>query len=111
VTDPTTFVPNYDVTLTPDEYAKLKLDPESAEVILLAVTTISNEAGEITINLLGPIVVNPAKMVAKQIVLENGKYEIRHPLFTSQAPELSPENEKMSPAVSLQKIAAICSYL
>jgi flagellar assembly factor FliW len=111
VTDPTAFVPGYEVTLTPDEYDRLKLDPESAEVILMAVTTISHEARNITINLQGPIVVNPVKMMAKQIVLENGKYGIKHPLFTSPAPEPSQEKEEAHPAGSLQKITAICGNL
>ena len=112
VTDPTAFVPGYDVTLTPDEYDRLGLDPESAEVILLTVTTISRETREYTINLLGPIVVNPAKMTAKQIVLENGKYEIRYPLFTSPSAEPSPKKEEVRPtAASLRKITTICSNL
>ncbi len=97
MTDPTTFVPGYEVTLTPDEYARLKLDPESAEIILLAVTTMAREASDITINLQGPIVVNPAKMMAKQIVLENGKYAIKHPLFTPPASELLPEKGRGAP--------------
>jgi flagellar assembly factor FliW len=111
ITDPTAFVPGYDVALTPDEYDRLKLDPESAEVILLAVTTISREARDITINLQGPIVVNPEKMMAKQIVLENGKYGTRHPLFTPTEPEPSLKKEEARPPVSLRKITAICSNL
>ena len=84
VTDPTAFVPGYEVTLTPDEYEKLKIDPELAEIIFLAVTNIHHDStSNITINLQGPVVVNPIKMVAKQIVLENAKYGIRHPLFTA----------------------------
>jgi flagellar assembly factor FliW len=113
VTDPTAFVPGYEVTLTPDEYEKLKLDPESAEIILLAVTNIHHDStSNITINLQGPVVVNPIKMVAKQIVLENGKYGIRHPLFTAPAPEPSlMKKEGERPVVSPQKITALCSNL
>jgi flagellar assembly factor FliW len=111
VTDPTAFVPGYEVSLTPDEYDKLKLDPDSAEVILLVVTTMAREAKDITINLQGPIVVNPAKMMAKQIVLENGKYGIRHPLFATPAPEPSLKKEEARPAVSQQKITSICTNL
>lgn len=111
VTDPMAFVPGYDVTLTPDEYKKLELDPESAEVILLAVTTISRETEDITINLQGPVVVNPEKMIAKQIVLENGKYEIRHPLFTSAEPKPSLKKAEARPVVSLRNISSICGNL
>lgn len=111
VTDPTAFVPGYEVTLTPDEYDRLKLDPTSAEISLLAVTSISRDAKDISINLQGPIVVNPEKMMAKQIVLENGKYETRHPLFTTPAPEPFLKKEETRPAVSLRKITTTCSNL
>lgn len=111
VTDPTAFVPGYEVTLTPDEYAKLGLDPESAEIILLAVTTMAREASDITINLQGPIVVNPGTMMAKQIVLENGKYAIKHPLFSPPAPQPDLKKEGAHPAVSRQRITAICTNL
>jgi flagellar assembly factor FliW len=111
VTDPKLFVPSYEVKLTPDEYEKLRLDPESAEVILLAVTTISPDPSDITINLQGPVVVNPAKMIAKQIVLENGKFGIRHPIFTPPAPESFMKKEEARPAVALLKITTICSNL
>lgn len=111
VTDPTAYVPGYAVTLTPDEYERLKLEPESKEVVLLAVTNISRESRNITINLQGPVVVNPEKMTAKQIVLENGKYGIRHPLFTSPAPEPPLEMKEERTAVSPQKITANCSSL
>jgi flagellar assembly factor FliW len=111
VTDPTAFVQGYEVALTPDEYGRLKLSPEAAEVILLAVTTISNEAKNITINLQGPIVVNPANMTAKQIVLENWKYGVRHPLFSTPEPEPALKTEEGAPAVSLRKITAICSSI
>jgi len=111
VTDPTEYVPGYAVTLTPDEYERLELDPESADVIFLAVTNISHGSRNITINLQGPIVVNPVKMMAKQIVLENGKYGIRHPLFTAPAAEPSLKKEEECAAVSPQKITANYSTL
>jgi flagellar assembly factor FliW len=111
VTDPTAYVPGYVVTLTPDEYERLKLEPESKEVVLLVVTNISQESRDITINLQGPVVVNPLKMIAKQIVLENGKYGIRHPLFTATGLEPSLERKEERTAVSPQKITANCSNL
>ncbi len=106
VTDPTAFVPGYEVKLTPDEYEKLQLDPESAEVVLLAVTNITREAKSMTINLQGPIVVNPAKMTAKQVVLEYGKYGVQHPLFADA--EAGREEAAVS---ALEKITAICGNI
>ena len=109
VTDPVVFFPAYEVNLTSEEYQKLAFSHESAEVILLAVTTITQGAKEITINLQGPIVVNPAEMRAKQIVLESGKYGVKHPLFF--VPETGTEVNQGGLAVAQQKILAICNSL
>jgi flagellar assembly factor FliW len=38
----------------------------------------------ITINLQGPIALNPARMIAKQLVMDE-KYPSRHPLFAGNA--------------------------
>lgn len=108
VTDPTAFVPGYEVRLTPEEYDKLKLTPESAEIILLAVTNISQEPQSVTLNLQGPIVVNPATMTAKQIVLEYRKYGVRHPLISAGEPDSG--REEAAGGV-LEKITAICGNI
>jgi flagellar assembly factor FliW len=111
VTDPLSFIQDYEVKLTSEEYKKLKLTPES-EVILLSLVTMAQDVKDITINLQGPIVVNPEKMVAKQIVLEDGKYKTKHPLFanpTLLGPPLNKENGK--PAVARKKITRICCNL
>ncbi len=107
VTDPTAFVPGYEVRLTADEYDKLKLSPESGEVILLAVANIAQEAKSITINLQGPIVVNPANMTAKQVVLEYGKYGVQYPIFSAAA---EPGTEEALGS-ALEKITAICGNI
>jgi flagellar assembly factor FliW len=110
VTDPALFVQGYEVNLTPDEYERIKLSQDS-EAIILAVVTMAPDVFAITLNLQGPIVVNHEKMLAKQIVLEEGKYSTKHPLF---ARDLSsspfPTDDEVTPALlpSLEKIATIC---
>jgi flagellar assembly factor FliW len=109
VTDPALFVQGYEVNLTPDECERIGLDPDSAAIVL-AVVTIARDVMEITINLQGPIVVNPARMLAKQIVLEDGKYGTKEPIF-SKKPELSPladDTVTPAPISSIKKITTIC---
>ena len=108
VTDPASFVQCYDVNLTSEEYERIKLAPES-EVILLAVVTMARDVMDITLNLQGPIVVNPEKMVAKQIVLEEGKYGTRHPLFAGPllSPTLNEEDKEQFPAPSMERITTL----
>lgn len=110
VTDPALFVQGYEVNLTPDESERIKLSPDS-EAIILSVVTMAHDVFDITLNLQGPIVVNHEKMLAKQIVLEEGKYLTKHPLFArdlSSAP-LPHDDEVTSPMLPLlEKIATIC---
>jgi len=106
VTDPASFFHNYEVKLTSEEYEKIKLEPDS-EVIILAVVTMASEVPKITLNLQGPVVVNPNLMLAKQIVLEEGKYMSKHPLF-STVNMSSPQDEETVLAPSLEKITTIC---
>jgi flagellar assembly factor FliW len=113
VTDPALFVQGYEVNLTPDEFERIKLSPDS-EAIILAVVTMAPDVFDITLNLQGPIVVNRENMLAKQIVLEEGKYATKHPLF---ARDLSfsplPCDDEVTPAQlpSLEKITTICCNL
>ncbi len=72
--------PAYAVSLTSDEYERLALDKKT-EVIFLLVVTLASDPAAITVNLQGPIVLNPDGMLAKQIVLEGSRFPTRHPLF------------------------------
>jgi flagellar assembly factor FliW len=110
VTDPATFAPGYEANLTSEEYMKIRHAPES-ELILLAVVTMAQDVMEITLNLQGPIVVNPDKMIAKQMVLEDGKYGTRHPLFAKPVQQPFPIKEERHSALFHQKITAICCNL
>ena len=109
VTDPALFVQGYDVNLNSEEYKRIKLAPES-EAIVLAVVTIARDVMEITLNLQGPIVVNPEKMLGKQIVLEDGKYGTKQPIFAGPLTSYPLPDDDMTtaPVSSLEKITTIC---
>ncbi|SNB47030.1 flagellar assembly protein FliW [Geobacter sp. DSM 9736] len=80
VVDPSDFNQGYCVKLTAEELAALEVH-EGGELLLLAVVTMAADPADITVNLQGPIALNPDKMVAKQIVLDGINYSTRHPLF------------------------------
>jgi flagellar assembly factor FliW len=82
VVDPKTCIPDYEVKLTAEEYRKLGLAQKS-QTIILTVVTIDKNPLNTTLNLMGPIVLNPDNMNALQIVLESGKYSTRHPYFST----------------------------
>ena len=77
VCDPRTFVPDYRVPIRKDEIAALALaDPGDCHVLVIV-----NKVGdELTANLLGPIVVGAHSWRARQVVLSDKRYGIRHNL-------------------------------
>ena len=107
VIDPLRFFPDYRVKLTADEYQKLLLE-EGDDMVLLTVVTMAREPEMITVNLQGPVVVNPARMTARQIVLE-GNYTPRHPLFTPLDPPTSGRSQTGPASTPLVEVPSISS--
>jgi flagellar assembly factor FliW len=77
VVNPFDFILDYNITISGVDTAHLRLaSPE--EVRVLSIVTIAD--GEITTDLVGPIVVNHRLRLARQIVLSDACYETRHAL-------------------------------
>ncbi|MBX6321712.1 MAG: flagellar assembly protein FliW [Rhodospirillaceae bacterium] len=53
-----------------------------SEALVLLIVTVRQEAGRIvtTVNLRAPVVLDPNRRVARQVVLANPDYAVRHPL-------------------------------
>lgn len=83
--DPLLFKPDYKVEIGPEDAEDLGLKNGGNEAQIMAIVNIlkRGEDGKptaITANLLGPIVINPEKKLAKQVVLYGGQYSHRHPI-------------------------------
>lgn len=77
--------PDHTFALTPEEFRSLELVDAQSEVIFLLVVTMAPNPEEVTVNLQGPIVLNPPRMLARQIVLDGASYASRHPFFASSS--------------------------
>ncbi|MDR0868097.1 MAG: flagellar assembly protein FliW [Planctomycetota bacterium] len=76
-------VPEYKITLRPEESEILKLtNSEDAAVCLILV--IPENPQEATANLLGPIVMNSASRLGMQLVLINADYSTRYKIFAGR---------------------------
>jgi len=84
VTDPRLFVAEYRAPIKADELARLGLEGvEGAQVFIIV-----NKVDDLlTGNLQGPLVVNVATRVARQLVLSDRRYSTRHPLMRVPARE------------------------
>ncbi|WP_084201321.1 flagellar assembly protein FliW [Geobacter pickeringii] len=93
VVDTKNCIPDYTLRLTAEEFEKLQL-AENGEAIFLAIVTMSSDPFAITVNLQGPIVLNPERMIAKQIVLEGGKYSTKYPFFRPDGAAATPAKQE-----------------
>ena len=67
-----------------DEYInELKIQNES-DVLVVNTVCLNKEMKKITTNLKAPIVININSKIGEQLILDNDKYLIKHPLFKEE---------------------------
>jgi len=91
VTDPTVYVPDYDPRVDEGFIKALELDKETPRLLFTTVTIPHGHPEDMTINLAAPIVINALTRRAKQIVLEDQAYTIKHRVF--QTADVSGEKQ------------------
>ena len=77
VVNPCVFYPSYRIEINPKEIAELRVAlPRSIETYVIV--TLADDPSQISVNLQGPILVNTENNLAKQLVLVNSQYQVRH---------------------------------
>jgi flagellar assembly factor FliW len=77
VAKPMDFFPDYEVILSDEQVEWLGLT-HAADAEVLSIVTASLDTDAITINLVGPVVVNAKTLRARQIVLGDERYGLKH---------------------------------
>ncbi|MBE3580499.1 MAG: flagellar assembly protein FliW [Thermoanaerobacteraceae bacterium] len=77
--NPFFFFPHYEFDLPRDETDALGVS-SAEEVAVFCIVNASRGPKAATVNLLAPVVVNVATGVARQVVLADSRYGLRHPL-------------------------------
>ncbi len=78
VTDPRMFIRDYKVAIKADDLAQIGLSETTGSQVFVIV----NKCDDVlTGNLQGPLVINVATRVGKQLVLSDKRYATRHPLM------------------------------
>lgn len=80
VIDPFAFFPDYVFKLEDSVVQELALSGENLPQIF-TIVRVADKLEEMTTNLIAPIVVNIKTRTARQVVLENTSYTVRHLLF------------------------------
>lgn len=84
VAEATSLVADYKPNFSEDELASLELE-NSEELKTLLIVRIPENVKEISANLKAPVVLNAKKGVAKQIVLNDDRFQVRHYLIPQEA--------------------------
>ena len=72
---------NYEFNLDDEIVSSLKINNPS-QVLVLNTVTLNSDIKNITVNLKAPIVINNELKLGEQVILDNEKYQVKHPLFT-----------------------------
>ena len=80
VTSPFGIIKDYEINLDDNVIERLRIENEK-DVLVLNTVTLHSKLENITVNLCAPIVINIKTKLGEQIILNNGKYKIKHPLF------------------------------
>jgi flagellar assembly factor FliW len=88
VVNPLVFRPDYHIDVNPKEIEELEVTDVRAVETYVIVTVPANPA-EISINLQGPILINTETRIAKQLVLVNSDYDVKHFLIADEEADSS----------------------
>ncbi|WP_207666908.1 flagellar assembly protein FliW [Desulfofundulus salinus] len=95
--NPFAFFPDYEFDL-PEEDARALGIKAPEEVAVFCIVNASRGLARATVNLLAPVVVNAATGTARQVVLVDERYSIRHPLSGLQPENRDPARPQIEPA-------------
>lgn len=78
--DPFTFKPDYAPFIHEDILSELEAETEK-NLVVMTILVIPGDIQKMTANLMAPIIINPQKRLAKQVILDQGDYPLRFPVF------------------------------
>jgi flagellar assembly factor FliW len=71
---------DYEFKISDEKIIDLRIK-KTEEVLTLNTVTLRSNIKEITTNLKAPIIINIKEKLGEQIILDNEKYKVKHPLF------------------------------
>jgi flagellar assembly factor FliW len=99
IVDPTLFFPNYKLEVNEKELEELNFQ-QTKELITYVIVTVSPDPSQMSADLLGPLVINSKKKIAKQVVMPNSPYTTKHYILDELTKQLKRKRfaeEKSSP--------------
>ncbi len=79
VVDPADYYAGYEIEISDADAEILHLNDEK-DALVLVIVNVAGGGGDVTANLIAPIVINSRELVGMQVVLQDSRYSVRHPL-------------------------------
>ncbi len=89
--DPSEFFTNYEIEISDADAEKLQLE-KAEDAVVLSIVTIGENGQNVTANLAAPIVINIHNLVGMQVVLQDPRYTVKHPLVEYRDKEETQED-------------------
>jgi flagellar assembly factor FliW len=89
VVEPGLFFPDYSFDMSGEDREILRLQKD-ADVVVACLVVIPDDPMQMTINLMGPLVMNPEQRLGKQVVLHDGVYSARQRLIPDNSASEEP---------------------
>ena len=80
IINPMLFKPDYSPDIKKWQLEELAIENKE-DILLFTLVTINEDPAKSTVNLVGPIIINKAKKVGKQVILEDDTYSTREPIL------------------------------
>jgi len=81
VIEPRHFMPDYAPTISDADVEALGLDADTPYLTFVIVTIPPGKPEEMTANLMGPIIINAATRIARQVIVEDDCYTTKHSIL------------------------------
>jgi len=102
VVDPLIARPDYHFDVTRDDLKLIKTDT-TENLLVYCIVTMSRSIHEVTVNLQGPLVINPAQRLGHQFVLVDTEYTTREKLIQNPEETVSEEETKQPVASKVKE--------
>jgi flagellar assembly factor FliW len=89
VITPGLLVSDYEFDIADPDVEMLELS-DPAEARVLTILVVPEDVRSMTANLQAPIIINPVKRIAKQVILTDERFPLRHPVFAHVNAEARP---------------------
>ncbi|NLJ66197.1 MAG: flagellar assembly protein FliW [Clostridiales bacterium] len=80
IADPFLFKKDYSPLIKDKVFDELKIE-DNKDTALFTIIVIPQDYRKMTANLMAPILINPDRMLGKQVILDEGDYPVRYPIF------------------------------